>query len=188
MFILSGKNIPKFKIIEILNRGGIVIMPCDTIYGFVGIVPDTAERLDSIKKRRQNKDYLQLILKDWLPEITPKSIEPSLISLCPGTLTFVVQSRRGSTAAVRIPEDPFLVDLLGTIGKPLYSTSVNRSGKDILYRARDIINEFGGEVDAFINKGDLPGRKPSTILDVTSRPYRIIRAGACSVPDEYLTE
>ncbi len=188
MFILSDKNIQKFEIVEILSHGGIVIMPCDTIYGFVGIAPDTAEKLNRIKKRSQKKGFLQLILSDWLSDFSSKSIEPSLASLCPGKLTFIVQSRGGATTAVRVPEDPFLVDLLESIGKPLYSTSVNRSGEAILFRSSDIINEFGSEADAFIDAGDLPNRKPSTIIDITSRPYKIIRSGACSVPDAYLTE
>ncbi len=163
-------------------------MPCDTIYGFVGIVPETAERLNTIKKRSPERDYLQLILPDWLSRYTAAEIDPLLVSLCPGKLTFVVKNNAGTTTAVRFPEDPFLLSLLRILGKPLYSTSVNKSGEEILFKSADIIKTFGNEIDAFIDAGDLVGRKPSTILDITSEPYTIIRQGDCSIPSRYLME
>ncbi len=188
MFILTDNDTRKFSIVEILAGKGIVIMPCDTMYGFVGIAPETEDRLQEIKKREKGKKFLQLILPEWFSAFSSGPVDPSLCSLCPGKLTFIVKNTEGIVAAVRFPKDPFLVDLLKTLGKPLYSTSVNRSGEEVLFRSRDIIQEFDGEVDAFVDVGDFPGRIPSTILDITSRPYKIVRSGACRIPAQYFKE
>ena len=188
MQILSAEeDIHKSTISKILKEKGIVVMPCDTIYGFVGVVPDTRERIAEIKGRPDEKKFLQLILPQWLSSITDYRIEDELMRLSPGCITFVVESRVGETVAVRFPKDQLLKSVLHEVGRPLYSTSVNRSGKDILFRSGDIIREFGSEIDLFVDAGDIPGNLPSTILNVTSRPYRIIREGNCEVPRKYLT-
>ncbi len=176
----------KRSITETLLAGDVVIMPCDTVYGFVGIVPSSAERIAEIKGRASEKRFLQLILREWLEKFTNDDIEEELLDMSPGKLTFVVKSPEGGTTAVRFPEDNLLKSILEAAGKPLYSTSVNRSGQSILFRSSDIIREFSGDVSLFADAGDLPGRIPSTILDVTSRPYKILRPGACTVPDEFL--
>lgn len=138
MLILSGKDSQKYEIFKILFKGGIIIMPCDTIYGLVGIAPESEERLNKIKGRAPEKNYLQLILKEWLPQFSSAVIDPDLLSICPGKLTFVVKNDTGKTTAIRFPRDPLLVYLLKALNRPLYSTSVNRSGENNLYKSDDI--------------------------------------------------
>lgn len=188
MLILREEDTRKSKLYQIILLGGIAVIPCDTIYGFVGLAPLVRERLNKIKRRKPEKDYLHLIKKKWLPWITNQIIKTELLTLCPGKLTFVVNNKEGGTIAVRFPVDSTLNYLLDKLNQPLYSTSVNRSGQPYLYKARDILSEFEKDIDVFIDAGDLPERKPSTILDVTSKPYTIIRSGACYIPDNLLTE
>ncbi len=188
MIILSAEDdIRKHVIIKTLKENGIVIMPCDTIYGFVGAVPDTGEKIASIKGREEGKKFLQLILPSWLGNFTDMKIEEELLKVSPGCITFIIKNRTGDTTAVRFPEDPFLADIIDGVGRPLYSTSVNRSGAQILFRPVEMIEEFGNEIDVLLDAGEIPGKKPSTILDVTARPYRILRQGAGAVPEKYLT-
>jgi len=188
MLILQEEDTQKFKLYHILLQGGIAVIPCDTIYGFVGLAPLVREKLNNIKKRKSEKDYLQLIKKEWLPRITNQVIKTELLTLCPGNLTFVVKNKGRGTTAVRFPVDSLLNYLLDKLHQPLYSTSVNRSGQHYLYKAKDIMSEFENEIDVFVNAGDLTEREPSTILDVTSKPYTIIRSGACYIPENLLTE
>jgi len=187
MIILSAEDvIQKPAIIKTLKENGIVIMLCDTVYGFVGAVPDTGKRIASIKGREEEKKFLQLILPSWLCRFTDTKIEEELLDISPGCVTFIVKNRHGDTTAVRFPKDPFLADIIAGVGKPLYSTSVNRSGKDILSRPVEMIKEFGNEIDLLLDAGEITGKKPSTILDVTTKPYRIIRPGAGDIPSKYL--
>jgi len=90
------------------------------------------------------------------------------------------------SVALRVPADPRLRLLLQRLDRPLYSTSVNRSGQPALWRITDILGEFETGVDLVVDAGDLPGRLPSTIVDVSQHPFRVLRQGALSIPPEAL--
>ena len=86
-----------------------------------------------------------------------------------------------------MPDDEYLLSLLALINKPVVSTSVNFSGSPALNTIADIRKQFENLVDAVIDGGDA-GKEASasTILDVTSEPYKIIRQGPCIIPEMYL--
>ncbi len=104
----------------------------------------------------------------------------------PGPLTLIVKNREGGTEAFRVPDDEYLIKLLKIVKKPLVSTSVNFTGSPSLNKIADITQQFEKLVDAVIDGGDAAEEAAaSTILDVCSAPYKIIRQGPCSIP-EYL--
>ena len=171
-------------IIDIIAGGGLAIIPCDTIYGIVGRVPDTDSAIRAAKGRGEEKPFLSLYPSaEAVKNHSSTPISPVLQKLWPGPLTLVIRTKSGNTDAVRVPADAFLIRILSQSG-PLYSTSVNLSGQAPLWRSNDIIDTFGTRVDLIVDAGDLPNQSPSTILDVTSMPYRIIRNGACRLPAE----
>ena len=169
------------NLINILLENRIVIMPCDTIYGIVGIYPQTENKIREIKGRDERKPFLVLIQKNWIKRFTNLKINKYFLDKWPGSLTLIVPGIDGSTIALRVPDDSRLQKILHKIDQPLYSTSVNRSGMASLELANEIEIEFGLEVDLFINEGDLKGNRPSTIIDLSQEPYKIIRQGACPV-------
>ena len=58
------------RLVDVLRSGGVVVMPCDTMYGFVGVAPDTEARIRALKGREE-KSFLQLIpSSDWLQRFT----------------------------------------------------------------------------------------------------------------------
>lgn len=180
MFI-EGKPGQIAEILETLADKGIVIMPCDTIYGIVGIAPSTENTIRGLKGREETKPFLLLIRKEWVSNFTPIEIDKYLLDLWPGPLTLIVPGNNGKTIALRVPDDDRLQNILSVLKEPLYSTSVNRSGYESLYRSDDIEKEFGSEIDLFVNEGDLEGGVPSTIVDISKKPCKILREGACSV-------
>jgi L-threonylcarbamoyladenylate synthase len=175
------------RLTEVLGGGGVVVMPCDTIYGIVGIAPASEERIRAIKGREQ-KSFLQLIVSaGWLNRFSDLELPEALTALWPGPLTLILPARCSpATVALRVPDDSLLRELLQELDRPLFSTSVNRSGEPPLWRIADIVEAFEGSVDLLVDAGDLEGRLPSTILDVTSRPFRILRQGALELPPELL--
>lgn len=175
------------RLAEVLTGGGVVIMPCDTIYGIVGLAPDSEERLRAIKGR-EAKRFLQLIAsQEWVSRFSDMKLPEALAALWPGPLTLILPARREpATVALRVPDDPLLRGLLQELDRPLFSTSVNRSGEPPLWRFADIAEGFEQSVDLLVDAGDLEGRLASTILDVTSRPFRVLRPGALQVPPELL--
>ena len=162
-------------------------MACDTIYGLVGRAPDTVADIRKIKGRGEAHPFLQLISDtDMLEQWVDTAGYSDILSLWPGAVTFVFPLRIGGTAAFRVPEDNRLRMLLRNLGFPLYSTSVNRSGNPPLDDPRLIDLEFGSELALIEDSGILENRMSSTVVDVTSRPYRILRQGAAMISDNLL--
>jgi L-threonylcarbamoyladenylate synthase len=171
----------------LLADGGVAIVPCDTIYGIVGIDPQTDARIRAVKGRDEGKPFLRLAADpSWARKLTGREAPHRLARHWPGPLTLVLPARGGSTLALRVPAAAWLRELIDGLGKPLLSTSVNRAGSPALWRVGDIIAEFGPDVDLVLDGGDLPDAEPSTIIDASSRPFRILRQGAFRVPPEDL--
>jgi L-threonylcarbamoyladenylate synthase len=167
---------------EALGSGGVAVVPCDTIYGLVGIAPDTEARIRGIKGRGEDKPFLQLVAdRAWARRLASRA-PSSLEKYWPGPLTLILPARAGGTIALRVPSSPFLRDLIKGLGRPLYSTSVNRAGQAPLWRIEEIVAGFEAAVDLVLDAGDLPEASPSTIVDATSRPFRVVRQGSIVVP------
>jgi L-threonylcarbamoyladenylate synthase len=174
-------------LVDILARGGVAVAPGDTMYGLVGIAPESEARLRRVKGRAEDKPFLLLVAdSSWISRFTDMPIPQKLARHWPGPLTIVVPARAGGTVAVRVPDSPFLHDLLAAIGKPLYSTSVNRAGAPPLQTVEAMRRELESDVDLIFDAGDLPPGAPSTLLDITEKPYRVLRQGALSIPPEDL--
>ena len=185
--MLIGNNDPGALPIltHVLGLGGIAVAPCDTIYGLLGTAPETEERLKELKGRQESRAFLQLIASpDWLSRFTDMPLPDVLKHYWPGALTLIFPARGGGSVALRVPDDRMLIGVMTRLEKPLYSTSVNVSGERELWQSAEISARFAGKVDLFVDAGDLPGRKPSTILDLTAKPYRLLRQGALDLPPE----
>ncbi len=189
MLINTGDKKSFSLLVDTVKSGGVAILPCDTIYGIVGIAPNTEQRIRRIKGREENKPFLKLIYSaDWLPRITDQKLPAALHAYWPGPLTLIFTSRTGISAALRVPKDNQLRQLIKEVDQPLFSTSVNRSQEKALWRIRDIIEQFEHEVDLIVSAGDIVAGKPSTILDITRIPFRLLRQGVLELPDSLFSE
>ncbi len=171
----TSDNIP--LVAEKLKKGEVGIIPCDTIYGISSTVSkEGCERIYEIKKRPQSKAFIVLMTKEQVKRsglIVPEDI----LALWPCALTAVLEYHDGSTLAVRVPDDKYLLALLELSG-PIYSTSVNISGEPSLLTFNDILPRFSDKVD-FIVKSDITGiGLSSTLIDAAKKPYRILRQGS----------
>ncbi len=185
--LLKRSNESRRKIKEYLRSGEVVVLACDTIYGFTGKVPDTEYLIRKIKGRDEKNPFLQLISDtSALEDVAILPRETDILNLWPGPYTFVFQLIKGGTAAFRIPEDTSLRNLIRDLGFPLYSSSVNRSGRPFMNTPSEIEAEFGNETALVEDSGLVPEGKPSTVVDLTSSPYRVLRQGAGRVPPHYL--
>jgi L-threonylcarbamoyladenylate synthase len=171
-------------LIDILEKLGIAIIPCDTIYGIVGIAPESEKKIKELKGREE-KSFLRLIpSSDWLSRFTDCALPSQLERFWPGPLTIIFPAKveQNKSVALRIPDDPLLLRLMKRLAKPLFSTSVNISGQPALWRIRDILEIFEDKVDLVVDVGDRAEAVPSTIIDITEKPYKILRQGAVELP------
>jgi L-threonylcarbamoyladenylate synthase len=166
-------------LVDALSRGGVVIAPGDTMYGILGIAPQSEGRIRSLKGRGEDKPFLQLIPdQSWTGRLSDMQVPAGLSRHWPGPLTVVLPARAGGTVAVRVPDFPLLLKLLTAVGEPLYSTSVNRAGYAPLATVAAMREEFEKDVDLIYDAGDIPPGPPSTLVDATTVPARILRQGA----------
>ena len=176
-------------VVESLQAGKVVVMACDTIYGFVGRAPETESMIRTIKGRGDDKPFLRLLSDP--AELTHHGAavpDPSILDLWPGPFTLIFSISGGGTAAFRVPEDRRLRQIVREVGSALYSTSVNRSGSPALSEPTEIHREFGSETALVENAGELGDRVPSTILDCRRLPGKILRQGAGIVPAHFAAQ
>ncbi len=166
------------KIVKLLKNNCVGIIPTDTVYGLSGIVEATEQKLKDIKGRDETKPFIQLLAKpDDIKQFTDDKIPDNLLKLWPGALTIIVNNKiTGNTTAFRCPGDFWLRKILQKCKAPLYSTSVNRSGKAFMKTVSEMYTEFKNEIDFIIDNGEMDA-KPSTIVDLSSGKVKIIRQG-----------
>jgi len=180
---------------QLLQKGGVIAYPTETVYG-IGCSAFNAEAVNRIYrlKNRDPSKALILIAADIiqiseLVETIPEQAEKLIESFWPGPLTLVFKAssrlqefafRKSKTIAVRIPDCAICLALLKSCGFPLVSTSANLSGEPEATTAKEVADTFGDQLDMIIDGGRTPSRAPSTVVDITRTPVRIIREGAIS--------
>lgn len=181
MKILKSDEKSLEQTVSLLKEKKVVILPTDTVYGFSGIVPETDSLIRKIKGREETKPFINLIGKPSdIFNYTQIDIPEWVLSYWPGPLTVIVPVEN-TTVAYRCPGDKWLRDIISLVGKPLYSTSVNYSGKPILSKIADIEKEFIDKVDLIVDDGDVESPVPSTIISLCNGKCTLIREGAVSI-------
>ena len=175
-----------------LLKDGAVVYPTDTIYGLgVNALDEFAVgRLFKIKKRPAERAVpimvSSLTMARALAFIDQRQ-ERILNELWPGPFTFVLWKKKivsgrltggKETVALRIPAHPFCQSMLRDFEGPVTTTSANVSDELPLTSAESIAERFQKEEfrpDLIINAGMLPESYPSTIIDLTHEPPKILR-------------
>ena len=187
------------KEIEVLNQGGIGIFPTDTAFAIGCRIDDTqaVERLFAIKGRDIQKSLPVLVDSVAMAEnfVCPfdSHVKKNLIeTFWPGALTIVQNIREGKvlpivtggkdTMGVRLPNHDIARTLISGTGVPLVGTSANFAGEPTPFSTEQIDPVLLSRVDFFI-PGECPIRSSSTVIDVTTEPWNVIRQGAVNFVD-----
>lgn len=179
--------------LEILDAGGLVAFPTDTVYGLAcNPFNETAiEKIYDAKTRDAAKAIAVLVGEtNQLDQLTPGftlSAQKLAHRFWPGALTLVVPKAAHlpanlsayPTLGVRMPDHTFALSLLRASG-PLATTSANLSGGVNTRTAQEVAQQLSGRVHLIIDGGSCPGGVPSTVVDCTVQPPSVLRAGAIS--------
>lgn len=182
--------------LQILKEGKIVAYPTESFYGLGVMATDenAVKRLYELKRRPVQKPMPLIVgsrkaLKSIVKSI-PHEAEILMGKFWPGALTIVFHAIDGlpeilsggtGKVAVRIPGENFALCLANLAGFPITATSANPSGMPPAETPEEVINYFGEAVDLIINGGKTPGGEPSTIVDVTVTPVKVLREGKVKV-------
>jgi L-threonylcarbamoyladenylate synthase len=179
--------------LKILQKGGIVAYPTESFYALGVLATDerAVRRLYELKKRPPDKP-LPVIVGDMdilksLVRCIPPQAEALIKRFWPGPLTLIFEAQdsipvllTGGTGkiAIRIPGESVALQLTKAVKLPITATSANLSSKPPAERCDEVINYFKDGVDLIIDGGKTPGGKPSTIVDITVTPLRVLREGS----------
>lgn len=181
---------------DILKRGGVGVLPTDTIYGVVGSAmnKNTVERIYSLRYRDKGKPMIVLIssLDDFrLFGIKLDSEEKDALNkLWPGKVSVVLPCsnpeleylHRGTgSIAFRVPDYDELRKLIMHIG-PLVAPSANPEGRESATTIRMAEEYFGSDMDFYEDSGKLDG-EPSTLVIIRDGKFFVLREGAVKIDD-----
>jgi L-threonylcarbamoyladenylate synthase len=177
--------------VRAIQRGGVIVMPTDTVYGLACDPANSAavSRIYTIKRRPAGLE-LTLLAASLADVEADVDLSPAARTLAaaywPGGLSIIsaLRTRRwaiprdGTTLSVRVPAHPVALELLRRTG-PLATTSANRHGEPTPETAAEVTAALGGEVDAIVDGGRSAGLA-STIIDCTTMTPRVLRDGPIS--------
>jgi len=174
---------------EMLAQGKLVIFPTETVYGLGANALDkkALNRLYKVKQRPANKP-LTLHIADidqfWslLGRKTNEGEDLDIIvrKLWPGPLTVIVKDCNGLKTGVRMPASRIALDLIKEAGVPVVAPSANISGRPAPVSAQQAIEELGDQVDLILDGGPSRIGESSTVIDLTTCSYTILRQGSLS--------
>ena len=157
---------------RILVNGGVGIYPTETVYGIGanGLNSESVRKVFEVKHRPLNKPINLLVSDIAMIEAVAKEItevEYKIIkNFFPGPITLILKKKEcvpdivtsnGDTVGVRMPEEQITLKLIKEAGVPLATPSANITGKKSGTNFDEIIADFDGKVDFFIDNG--PSRK-----------------------------
>ncbi len=180
-----------------LRAHGALAYPTETVYGFGGLLTQPAlERVAQLKSRAESRPFLVLVAQpaqlaglEWNEAARKLAQE-----FWPGPLTLALRATAGEfpprivsaeqTVAVRETPHPGLRTLLEVLGEPITSTSANLPRQPPASSAdqvAEVLAELGADDVLLLDGGVLPAAEPSTLVDCSRDPVRVVREGAISV-------
>lgn len=183
---------------EAIRRGELVIFPTETVYGLAcdALNESAVEKVFEAKGRAEKHPLPVQIasvaelsrVASRVPEIAIELAE----RFWPGPLTLVLPKSEQispkvtggtDTIGIRIPDHPVALAILNRVRIPIVATSANITGQNPPVTAQEATASIGEKVAVVLDAGECRIRVPSTVLDVSVTPPRILRVGAISADE-----
>lgn len=198
MFIRIYPENPNNKqirlVVDVLEKGGIIIYPTDTVYAMGCSIKDSKsiEKIAGFKGLNPLNPDLSIIFHDMsqLSEYTiihDNNIFKLLKRNLPGPFTFIVQANtqipklfrnKKKTVGIRIPDNNIVLELVRELGTPIITTSIHDQDEVIEYTTDpELIYEKYGDFADVVIDGGYGKNEASTIVDCTGNEIMILRQG-----------
>jgi L-threonylcarbamoyladenylate synthase len=181
---------------HVLRAGGLVACPTETFYGLgaAGLDAVAARRVFAAKGRPASMPLLLLVdsraMVAAVTAVIPAHASTLMERHWPGPLSLVLRASAGvpvevtagtGTVGVRVSAHPVARALVRALGEPITAPSANPTGGAPPVTAHEVLAYLDGVVELILDAGPTPGGAPSTVLDVTVEPPRVLRQGAVLV-------
>jgi L-threonylcarbamoyladenylate synthase len=167
--------------LNVISQGGVIIIPTETVYGLAGDAESEvaiaklkelkgSENSKMLQRLAANIDDVRQRVSNWEPPIKRMAAK-----FWPGPLTMIVES-----VGWRVPDHPFLRDLIRRFGRPLAATSANLSGQNPALSCEEAAQVFEGKIDLALDGGRGSVGRASSVVRVTGSDLEILREEAIS--------
>jgi len=179
------------RAIHALRRGGVVVVPTDTVYGLTCSIGHASaiERIYALKSMDPKKPLAILVSDLRMAGRYAKGISTPVYRMMkrvlPGPYTFIFEAtsevpkimlRRRRTVGIRIPDNPIALALLEELGEPLLTTSIRTPEDEIVNDPEEIERTYDRRIDLVIDGGPLLP-VPSTVVDFSNGEPVLVRQG-----------
>ena len=181
------------KVVKVLQNGGLVIYPTDTVYGLGCDITNSRalEKIAKIKGVKLDKAKFSFIchdlsnLSDYVRQIDTSTFK-ILKRALPGPYTFILpgnnnlpkEFKKKTTVGIRVPDNNIILEIVRQLGNPVVSTSI-RDEDDVIEYTTDpqlIFEKWQHLVDMVID-GGYGDNVGSTIIDLSENEPIIVREG-----------
>lgn len=200
MLLKIYENNPNYhdvnKVADVINEGGIVIIPTDTLYAFVCSMEfkrsvEAIARLKGFSLKQAKYSMLCSSLSQVSEYVRPMDRDTfAILKRClPGPFTFVMDASNevprnylnsNKTIGVRVPDNPICNAIIEAVGKPLIGTSVRTLDKEReseYVTDPELIHELFSKHVELVVDGGIGEDEPSTVVDCSGGNIEIIRQG-----------
>lgn len=182
------------RVCEALQRGGVVVLPTETVYGLAALASDASATAAVFARKGRGADVPVAVLCADAEQALALAEEPSVLARSladahwPGPLTMVLRRRAdlgwslgepATTIGLRCPDHDLVRAVAARIG-PLATTSANRHGRPTPAGAVEAAGQLLGPVDLVVDGGALSGT-PSTVVDLTGDVPEVLRQGGVAI-------
>jgi L-threonylcarbamoyladenylate synthase len=184
--------------VELLKKGELVAFPTETVYGLGADAsnPEAVKKIFAAKGRPVDHPVIVHLARRDMLETWAKDIPALAHSLAeafwPGPMTLILKRSShvpdvitGSqdTVGLRVPAHLVALALLEAFGGGIAAPSANRFGRISPTSAQHVNDELDAQVRLILDGGDCQVGLESTIVDVTSEKFRILRPGGVNLED-----
>lgn len=196
--LLSSDKIDIEYAASLINKGEVVGMPTETVYGLAAnaLDCDAVKKIFEAKGRPQDNPLIVHIsdvnMMDKYVHSVPELAYRIAEKFCPGPITMVlpkrdiipdVTSAGLDTVGIRIPFHKTARELITACGKPLAAPSANLSGSPSPTAAKHVMDDMNGRIPAVIDGGACAVGVESTVISFENDGIRLLRPGFVSVED-----
>jgi len=182
------------QVVELLERGGVIIYPTDTVYGIGCDIykPKAVERVARIKGLKPEKAQFSFIcsdlshLSDFAKSVDNRTFK-MMKAYLPGPYTFILHAsssvprsfkNNNKTVGIRIPDNNIIREIVRQLGHPILTTSLRDEDEIIEYQTDpELISERYADLVDMVIDGGYGGLTPSTIIDCTTEEPVVLRQG-----------
>lgn len=180
------------KAAEVINHGGLVAFPTETVYGLGGnaLDPTASEKIYAAKGRPSDNPLIVHVADreqiDPLVTAVSEKAEKLMEAFWPGPLTIILpksdrvpkETTGGlDTVALRMPDHPVALAMIRACGCPIAAPSANTSGRPSPTKAAHVAEDLDGRIEIILDGGDVGIGVESTIVDVTGELPYLLRPG-----------